>query len=154
MKNRQTLVLTIAFCAALTWQHCSAADKKEKPRKFGADEGRPFLQKSVVKTFPEEIQQGYKLVVIKCSKCHVVTRALNTLMFDKEDWKRYVKRMMNKPNSGISREEGKLIYRFLKYDQEERKESHAEKFFIPETMEKPKVVSWFSEEAKPKNWKD
>ena len=52
----------------------------------------------------------------KCSKCHTIARPINTTM-TKEEWERYVKRMMHKPNSGISDSQGKAIFEFLAYDQ-------------------------------------
>jgi hypothetical protein len=45
------------------------------------------------------------------------------------DWERYVKRMMHKPNSGISDSQGKTIFEFLAYDQENRKDKNASAFF-------------------------
>jgi hypothetical protein len=45
------------------------------------------------------------------------------------EWSRYVKRMMHKPNSGISDSQGKTIYDFLAYDQETRKDKNSSAFF-------------------------
>ena len=36
-------------------------------------------------------------------------------------WQRYVKRMMSKPGCGITEEEGKAVYNFLRYDSNQRK---------------------------------
>ena len=44
------------------------------------------------------------------------------------EWSRYVKRMMHKPNSGISDNQGKAIYEFLAYDQENRKDKNPSAF--------------------------
>ena len=123
-------------------------------QKFAADKGHPYLSKDLIKTYPEDIQKGYKVTLVKCAKCHTPTRGFNTIMYNQEDWKRYVKRMMSKPNSNISSDEGKQIYLFLKYDQENRKETNPQDFYAPETMEKPETVTWFSADKKPKNWKD
>jgi hypothetical protein len=46
-----------------------------------------------------------------------------------QEWERYVKRMMHKPNSGISDSQGKAIYDFLAYDQQTRKDKNASAFF-------------------------
>jgi len=46
----------------------------------------------------------------------------------KDEWARYVKRMMHKPNSGISDSQGKAIYEFLAYDQETRKDKNPSAF--------------------------
>jgi hypothetical protein len=45
-----------------------------------------------------------------------------------EEWSRYVKRMMHKPNSGISDTQGKAIYEFLAYDQTNRKDKNPSAF--------------------------
>jgi hypothetical protein len=37
------------------------------------------------------------------------------------DWERYIKRMMFKPNSGITNDEGRTLYRFMVYDGSVRK---------------------------------
>jgi hypothetical protein len=63
----------------------------------------------------------------KCSKCHTIARPINTAMTLPE-WSRYVKRMMHKPNSGISDSQGKAIYEFLAYDQENRKDKNPSAF--------------------------
>lgn len=66
-------------------------------------------------------QKAYKLFAEKCSSCHVIARAINTDMVLPGEWERYVKRMMFKPNSGISSDEGKTLYRFMVYDASARK---------------------------------
>jgi hypothetical protein len=47
----------------------------------------------------------------------------------KEEWERYVKRMMHKPNSGISDSQGKTIFEFVDYDQANRKDKNPSAFF-------------------------
>ena len=74
-----------------------------------------------VSKYPPEQQQSYKLFQTKCATCHAVARGVNTGMVLPGDWERYVKRMMHKPNSGISSEEGKTLYRFMVYDAAARK---------------------------------
>jgi len=81
-----------------------------------------------VSKYPAEQQKGYKVFVDKCAKCHNIARPINTTMTAPE-WSRYVKRMMHKPNSGISDSQGKTIYEFLAYDQENRKDKNAKAFF-------------------------
>jgi hypothetical protein len=46
-----------------------------------------------------------------------------------DDWERYVKRMLHKPNSGISDNQGKEIFEFLVYDQINRKDKNPNAFF-------------------------
>ncbi len=81
-----------------------------------------------VSAYPAEIQKDYKLFSSKCSKCHTIARPLNTLM-TRDEWERYVKRMMHKPNSGISDSQGKEIFAFLLYDQTNRKDKNPKAFF-------------------------
>ena len=81
-----------------------------------------------VSSYPAEQQKGYKVFTDKCAKCHTIARPINTSMTTAE-WSRYVKRMMHKPNSGISDSQGKTIYEFLAYDQENRKDKNPSAFF-------------------------
>lgn len=74
-----------------------------------------------VAQYPAEQQKTYKLFQTKCSSCHAVARGINTEMVLPGDWERYIKRMMYKPNSGISSNEGQALYRFLIYDASARK---------------------------------
>jgi mono/diheme cytochrome c family protein len=80
-----------------------------------------------ISTYPAAQQQGYKVFVDKCAKCHTIARPINTTMTNPE-WERYVKRMMHKPNSGISDSQGKTIYDFLAYDQQNRKDKNPSAF--------------------------
>src|SRR5579863_6136228 len=80
-----------------------------------------------VASYPAPLQKSYKLFSTKCSKCHTIARPINTLM-TKDEWSRYVKRMMHKPNSGISDSQGKEIFDFLAYDQENRKDKNPSAF--------------------------
>ena len=81
-----------------------------------------------VGSYPAEQQKNYKMFADKCSKCHTIARPINTTM-TKPEWERYVKRMMHKPNSGISDSQGKTIYDFLAYDQDTRKDKDPTGFF-------------------------
>ena len=81
-----------------------------------------------VSQYPPEQQKAYKVFESKCSKCHTIARPINTTM-SKPEWERYVKRMMHKPNSGISDSQGKAIFDFLAYDQEVRKDKNPSAFF-------------------------
>lgn len=81
-----------------------------------------------VSSYPADQQKNYKLFTDKCSKCHTISRPINTSM-TKPEWERYVKRMMHKPNSGIGDSQGKAIYEFLAYDQENRKDKNPSGFF-------------------------
>lgn len=81
-----------------------------------------------VSSYPPEIQKAYKLFTGKCSKCHTIARPLNTTM-TRDEWSRYVKRMMHKPNSGISDSQGKEIFDFVMYDETNRKAKNPKAFF-------------------------
>jgi hypothetical protein len=81
-----------------------------------------------VSAYPAEQQANFKLFAGKCSKCHTIARPLNTMM-TRDEWSRYVKRMMHKPNSGISDTQGKQIFEFVVYDQTERKDKNPKAFF-------------------------
>jgi hypothetical protein len=81
-----------------------------------------------VSAYPGPQQAAYKVFTTKCSKCHTIARPMNTMM-KRDEWERYVKRMMHKPNSGISDSQGKVIFDFLVYDQTERKDKNPKAFF-------------------------
>lgn len=81
-----------------------------------------------VSGYPAPMQSAYKLFAGKCSKCHTIARPINTMM-KRDEWERYVKRMMHKPNSGISDSQGKEIFDFLVYDQTNRKDKNPSAFF-------------------------
>lgn len=81
-----------------------------------------------VSGYPGEMQSAYKLFASKCSKCHTIARPINTMM-TRPEWERYVKRMMHKPNSGISDKQGKEIFEFITYDQTNRKDKNPKAFF-------------------------
>src|ERR1017187_5891799 len=81
-----------------------------------------------VSAYPAPQQAAYKVFASKCSKCHTIARPINTMM-KRDEWERYVKRMMHKPNSGISDAQGKQIFEFLVLDQTERKDKNPKSFF-------------------------
>ena len=78
--------------------------------------------------YPAPQQAAYKVFSTKCSKCHTIARPINTMM-KRDEWERYVKRMMHKPNSGISDAQGKQIFEFMVFDQTERKDKNPKAFF-------------------------
>jgi cytochrome c5 len=81
-----------------------------------------------VSAYPPEMQKSYKVFSGKCSKCHTIARPINTTMA-RAEWERYVKRMMHKPNSGISEKDGKQIFEFVMYDETERKAKNPKNFY-------------------------
>jgi hypothetical protein len=67
-----------------------------------------------VSRYPEAQRKNYEMFTAKCSKCHPLARSVNA-RFAAADWKRYMKRMIRRPNSGINEEQAAKIYEFLKY---------------------------------------
>jgi cytochrome c5 len=76
-----------------------------------------------VSKYPAGIQENYEVFSQKCTQCHKLSRPINSDYALPEEWSRYVKRMMNKPGSGIGSSEGKKIYDFLVYDSSVRKKA-------------------------------
>jgi len=81
-----------------------------------------------VSAYPAAQQDGYKLFMEKCAKCHTIARAINTTM-SRREWEHYVKLMMQNPKSGINEHDGKIIFDFLTYDQATRKDKNPAGFF-------------------------
>ncbi|HSN92119.1 MAG TPA: hypothetical protein VLS93_12890 [Anaeromyxobacteraceae bacterium] len=67
-----------------------------------------------VSGYPPEQQKNYDVYSVKCAKCHPLARSINA-RFTAIEWKRYMKRMIRRPNSGINEEQAAAIYDFLKF---------------------------------------
>ena len=67
-----------------------------------------------VSSYPESMKKTYDVYAVKCAKCHPLSRSVNA-RFSAQDWKRYMKRMIRRPNSGINEEQAANIYEFLKF---------------------------------------
>jgi hypothetical protein len=67
-----------------------------------------------VSSYPESMKKAYDMYAVKCAKCHPLARSVNA-RFSAQDWKRYMKKMIRRPNSGINEEQAAAIYEFLKY---------------------------------------
>lgn len=111
------LLASALVCGALTWvvSPSHAAEPAAK-NGFAADKGPSKVD---VSSYAKDVQDNYAVFAGKCSKCHTLARPINTNL-KPEEWKMYVKRMMNKPDSGISPDQGKRIYQFLRFWQEEK----------------------------------
>jgi hypothetical protein len=82
-------------------------------------------QRLVREQFPPEFRPRYDIFAQRCTKCHAMARpirALNTGItpvtggtFDEEGIRRYVVRMMRKPNSEIERADAREIILFLNF---------------------------------------
>jgi hypothetical protein len=73
-----------------------------------------------VSSYPADIQQAYKVFANRCSRCHPLSRPLNSTIRDPQHWIRYVQRMRLQPGSGIDAQNGAVILRFLLYYHGER----------------------------------
>jgi hypothetical protein len=67
-----------------------------------------------VSRYPAQQQKNYEVYASKCAKCHPLARSVNA-RFSAADWKRYMKRMIRRPNAGINDDQAALIYEFLRY---------------------------------------
>ena len=75
--------------------------------------------------FAPEQQPRYDMFRQKCTRCHELARPISALLsgvtplsadkFDEEGIKKYVVKMMRKPNSGIVKEEARELIQFLTY---------------------------------------
>lgn len=102
------LVLALAL-AALVGAAVAAEPEQAPPdpRDSGPD-------KIDVSGYPPEQQKRYPIFEKKCAKCHPVARAINS-RFNASEWKRYMKRMIRRPNAGVTDEQADEIYEFLKF---------------------------------------
>jgi hypothetical protein len=67
-----------------------------------------------VSRFPPKYQQAYKLVEIKCSKCHSLAHAMDRRM-SADFWRSYIKKMSRLQGSGINERTGEVLLDFLIY---------------------------------------
>jgi hypothetical protein len=67
-----------------------------------------------VSGWPPEQKARYPLFQQKCAKCHAIARSVNS-KFSAAEWKRYMKRMVRRPNAGVTDEQAEDIFEFLKY---------------------------------------
>ncbi len=102
-----------------------------------------------ISKYPDAIKEDYQVFSEKCSQCHKLSRPINSDYALPDEWSRYVKRMMNKPGSGISASDGKKIYDFLTYDSSVRK-----KKMVDEKLAKATPADKASAEAKIKEVHD
>lgn len=146
MSRTQRLILTLpAVLALCVFGGVSWAEDAGKTGAilFANDLGAEEVD---VSDYPEALQKTYRTTLRRCTKCHAKARILNSPFVElgKEElaalkkerpevfdddvfiakeglWKRYVKRMMRKPGSGIKKKDAKKIYQFLVHDSKARK---------------------------------
>lgn len=93
-------------------------DAKTKERLANVDKGPRTIDTS---GYPAAAQERYQVFSKTCTKCHTLARPINSEYALPSEWARYVKRMMRKPGSGITKDKAKQIYEFLAYDSSVRK---------------------------------
>jgi hypothetical protein len=102
--------MPVTFAATALLGLLLGADPEKAP-----PDPRDFGSASIdVSSYPEEQQRRYEVMVSKCNKCHPAARAVNS-HFSSQQWKRYMKKMLRRPNSGINEEQAQRIYEFLKF---------------------------------------
>jgi mono/diheme cytochrome c family protein len=69
----------------------------------------------VTSTLPANMVADYEVFAQRCSKCHALSRALDSGISDDTFWREYVARMRRQPASGISPGDEAPILRFLHY---------------------------------------
>ena len=105
------LVAALASLAAASWG-C--------PNRYEADPAA---------NLPPELRSDYAVFAQRCSKCHSLSRPLESGITDDGFWKAYVERMRRQPASGISLADEAPILRFLHYysqEQSQKPEAGAE----------------------------
>ncbi|HSN14957.1 MAG TPA: hypothetical protein VLT61_10015 [Anaeromyxobacteraceae bacterium] len=85
-----------------------------EPEKAPPDPRDSGPDKVDVSGYPAEQQRRYAIFEKKCAKCHPVARAINS-RFNASEWKRYMKRMIRRPNAGVTDDQADEIYEFLKF---------------------------------------
>ena len=101
-----TLTIVGSALVAMLVSAEPAGDKPD-PRDSGPD-------RIDVSGYPSPQQKAYAVYASKCSKCHPLARSINA-RFNSTDWKRYMKRMIRRPNAGINEDQAAQIYEFLKF---------------------------------------
>jgi cytochrome c5 len=108
----------VAIVVAAGIAHTQELSDAEKARLKKLDSGPKVVD---VAKYPADVQAGYALMEKKCAKCHSPARPINTRFVLPGEWERYIKRMVYKPDSKMTDDDGKKIYRFLVYDASVRK---------------------------------
>jgi hypothetical protein len=120
MKHKTVLMILIVVTGILgSWKWIRGdAQPALDPRIAAYDKGPATID---VSKYPADMQADYKIFSKKCTHCHSLARPINCDFALPDEWSRYVKRMMRKPDSQISADDAKKIYEFLAYDSQTRK---------------------------------
>lgn len=76
---------------------------------------------------PDNIRADYEVFAVKCSKCHGLSRPLQSGITDDDQWVMYVRRMRRQQGSGISHEDEQVVLRFLRWYAADLRQKQAEK---------------------------
>ncbi|HMJ57458.1 MAG TPA: hypothetical protein VK540_35550 [Polyangiaceae bacterium] len=107
MTNRATRAGVVTCLASIvSWFALSAP---------GCHMDNAHLEGVDISTYPVDVHDDYALFTVRCSKCHALSRALQSGITDDAYWADYVERMRRQPGSGIAPEESPRIQRFLHY---------------------------------------
>jgi hypothetical protein len=79
----------------------------------------------------------YTLFTIRCSKCHSLSRPLNSGIDSDDYWRLYVAKMRRQPGSGISEDDAVAILRFLHVYSLEQRRKKAQKLGLEPPAEAP-----------------
>jgi hypothetical protein len=99
-RTRRTAALAIAAATAASLVGCPSAGRDD-----GLDAAR----------LPAEVRGDYAVFAQRCSKCHSLSRPLESGITEDAFWVAYVARMRRQPGSGISHADEVPILRFLHY---------------------------------------
>jgi cytochrome c len=135
MKTQEILLAALTLTLAGTGFGRAAdapLDSETKARVERFEKGPATVD---VSKYPDGIKENYEVFTTKCAQCHKLSRPINSDYALPDEWSRYIKRMMNKPGSGISNADGKKIYEFLAYDSSVRKKAMVDEKLAKATAE-------------------
>ena len=69
---------------------------------------------------PPDLRDDYQVFAVRCSKCHSLSRPLQSGITDDRHWASYIARMRLQPGSGITADDTPKILRFLSFHSRQR----------------------------------
>jgi hypothetical protein len=100
----------VSFAAAALLALLAGAEPEKAP-----PDPRDFGPGTIdVSSWPDDQQRRYEVAAVKCAKCHPFARAVNS-HYSSSQWKKYMKKMLRRPNSAINEEQAQHIFEFLKF---------------------------------------